>query len=60
MIQNVTFRVLGKAIMAVWSGIDEVATFTKDKGLPIADFAIKNKESLGAAFATVMAALGNL
>lgn len=46
--------------MAVWSGIDEVATFTKDKGLPIADFAIKNKESLGAAFATVMAALGNL
>lgn len=44
----------------IWSGIDEVATFTKDKGLPIADFAIKNKEPLAAAFATAMAALGNL
>ena len=48
-------NLLGK----VWSGIDEVATFTKDKALPIADFAIKHKESLGAALATTLAVVGS-
>lgn len=42
----------------VWNGIDGVATFTKDTALPIADFAIKHKASLGAAFAATMAVLG--
>jgi hypothetical protein len=53
--------VASKSLLSeVWSGVDKVLTTTKDKAVPIADFVIKNKESLGAAFVTAMAALGNL
>ena len=42
----------------VWTGINEIADFTKDKAMPIADFAIEHKESLGAALIAATAAFG--
>ena len=48
----VSQNLLGQVV----SSIDGVATFTKDKALPIAEFAIKHKEALGAALAAAKTA----
>ena len=48
----VSQNLLGKVV----DSIDGVATFTKDKALPIAEFAIKHKEALGTALAAAKTA----
>jgi hypothetical protein len=48
-----------KLLSKVLTGIDGVATFTKEKVMPITEFAIKHKESLGAAIAAAKATLAS-
>lgn len=51
-------QLLERVYQGLLENIDGLATFTKDKAIPIADYVIKNKETLTAAATAITVAIG--